>query len=304
MINILHSFGVVVLIDADNTQLSHMTQVLNISEYYGPLKSCLAYGDWKRSPLSSWRDKISSFDITPIQQDRNGKNATDYRLMIEAGEILGEDEFYDFIIVSGDGDFTLLCEHIKQKGRKVIGFGNRKHTAESFRESCDKFYYLEDLENELSKLKKLHPIPPDELRKFFVCLIMAYHQLPQKDGWVHYGDLGKKLRERSPNFESRFGKYKLSELLRNLNEDFESHEQMIRRIDRYPDSTRINLMLDAYFQTRRPDGLAHLGQFGQALRELDPNFESRFSSKKLSEWLEAYPHVFKTHENYVCLADG
>jgi hypothetical protein len=168
------------------------------------------------------------------------------------------------------------------------------------RESCEEFYNLEDLDQELSKLEKLHPIPPGEVRGFFHYLFLGYHQLTNKNDWVSYSQLGTKLREMAPSFESKFGKYKLSEWLRSLDEHFENREQKVRRID--PESTnRIALMREAYHQTRQPDGLAHKGQLGKALRELDSNYKSRFGSKNLSEWLDAYPHIFKTHEYYVCL---
>ncbi len=93
-------------------------------------------------------------------------------------------------------------------------------------------------------------------------------------------------------------------MVKNFDRDYESREEMVRRIDTHPEMTRLGLLLDAHSQTRQSDGRAHQGQLGKALRELDPIYESRFGSKKLSEWLEAYPHVFKSYENYVWLVRG
>lgn len=293
------------LIDADNAQLSYIEQVLEIAEYYGRLEICRAYGAWKEPQLAPWRGRIDALKIDRVQVDRVGKNATDHRLLMEAGAILGADAYEGkadiFIIVSGDGDFTSSCEWIKEKGKQVIGIGNKVQTASSLRESCNDFHYFKDLENELSELKKRYPIPPSEMREFFSRLVWAYCQLTQKDAWawVSYDQLGQKLRELVPDYKSKFGKHKLSEWISSLDEYFESRDQMVRRINPDPDN-RYSLMIKAYIQTSELEkGLAHLGALGKKLRELDPDYERRFGSKKLSEWIEDYPDMFRIRDDYV-----
>ena len=118
--------------------------------------------------------------------------------------------------------------------------------------------------------------------------------------WVSYTQIDSKLHEIVSDYESKYGRYELSEWLTNFYNYFECNEQMIRKIDQSPEMTRLSLMYDAYNRTQR-DGRSYQGEFGKALRELDPNYESRFGSKKLSEWLEDYADRFKTLENYVYL---
>lgn len=312
MIDFSSDKHVVVLIDADNAQLNYMAKVLDIAQYYGQLRACRAYGDWTHPPLSSQHEQIDALEITCIQVNRIGKNATDHRLLIEAGELLSfnffEKEVDVFIIVSGDGDFASACQLIQERGKHVIGVGNRNQTSPDLTESCNKFYYLEDLDQELKALKKHYPIPPSEVRTFFNYLFFAYRELANVDNngwiaynedWVSYSQIGAKLRERHPDFESKFGKYKLSELLKSFDQYFETREQMIRRIDRNPNFTRFDLMLNAYLQTRQPDGTSHLGTLRKKLRELDSNYDKRFGSKKLSAWLADYPDDFRLRDNYV-----
>ncbi len=162
--------------------------------------------------------KIDAPNVERIQVNGGRKNATDNRLVLEAGEILGaslesENRVQVFIIVSGDGDFTSACKFIQERGLQVVGIGNRNQTSPSLRESCDTFYCLEDLDHELDHLRKLHPIPPSELRGFFNPLLFAYHQLPKKHDWdwASYSQLDAKLRDITPDFETKFGKYELSE---------------------------------------------------------------------------------------------
>jgi len=134
-----------------------------------------------------------------------------------------------FVIVSGDGDFRTPCKRIQEKGLKVIGIGNKNQTSIALQEVCDKFHYLEDLAHELGKLEKLHPIPPKDVRRFSTSLFIAYHQLTPEGDWVQYVQLGEKLREIDPEFESKYGKYKLSEWLKNFEQHFENRDQMIKR---------------------------------------------------------------------------
>ena len=241
--------------------------------------------------------------IDRIQVNRVGKNATDNRLLMDIGEILADNlwgnEVGVFVLVSGDGDFASACEVIQAKGKKVIGVGNGKQTSQDLQAVCDGFYYLGDLERQLSELEKLHPIPPNEVRTFFKFLFHAYYQLTEQDDWVSYSQLGNKLREITPDYDSKFGQYRLSEWLKNFGRDFESNEQMIRRIDPNLEMTRLNLLLKAYIDTKQPDGSAHLAELGQALRKRDPNYDRRFGSKKLSEWLNDYPDTFRMHDDCV-----
>jgi hypothetical protein len=302
MIN-LH-WNAAVLIDADNAQLSYLKQVLEISEYYGQVKISCAYGDWESARLFPWREKVDALGVARIQVKQVGKNATDHRMLLEAGEILGgnfyENDVRIFILVSGDGDFASACDYIRERGCQVIGTGNREQASESLRGACDKFYCLEDLNDELSKLREQHPIPPAKVREFFTPLIFAYARLTNKKyDWIPYTRIGNKLRELCPDYESKFGRYKLSLWLRQYSQEFETDGQMIRRIDSDPKAARYGSLIKAYIETKQPDGLASLDLLGKALRELDPNYDYRFGIKEVSEWLLDYPDAFEIRDNYV-----
>jgi len=292
MLNIPTFHRVVVLIDADNAQLSHLEQILKIADHYGHLEICRAYGDWKKRPLSASYDDVRNLNIECVQVER-AKDAADKQLMIEAGEILGAGDADLFIIVSGDGDFRQLCERIKQKVRKVVGIGNKGQTSAHLKESCDSFYYIEDLAEVLIQL--------EHTQEFMDLLFRALASMPcDKDGWVHRGPLGNKLRDLDSGFEDRFGNKKLSEWLRDLSGQVEINAHMVRLAD--PEiPKRIALLREAVIQVQRPDSLAHIGQIGQILRTLDAGFESHFGKRRLSEWLDDYPYIFKRDENYVAL---
>jgi len=255
------------------------------------LEICCAYGDWEKLPLSSNREKIDDLNIERIQVDRVGKNATDNHLLVEAGELLARDFTRDqidvFIVVSGDGDFASACNLIQERGREVIVIGHIRNTSKSLRANCDKHYYLEALTNELRKLEELHPIPPSDVRRFFNPLFHAYHSfIDKKYDWVSYSQIDAKLREIVRDYESQFGKYKLSEWLKNLDKYYQinENEKMVRRIDPNPDATRRSLLLSAYFDIKGSYDLTSsmplipLGKFGKAAHDMD--FNNVFEGKK------------------------
>ncbi len=200
MLQIPTSTRVALLIDADNIPLNRLKEILKLVANYGQLKICRAYGDWKKPQLSPYRDTVRKLNIKPVQVDRVEKNATDKRLIIEADKIMRKNTPDLFIIVSGDGDFRQLCERIKERGRKVVGIGNKGQTSPHLREACDDFYYIEDLEETLEQA------PLAFLRK-------AYIQIQRPNGMAHIGQLGQILRKLDPGFESHFGKRKLSKWL-------------------------------------------------------------------------------------------
>lgn len=284
---------VALLIDADNVQ-SHLEQILKLSGYYGNLKIRRAYGDWKKPPLSASYDKLCNLNIDCKQVDRIEKNSTDKQLMNEADKILDADDADIFILVSGDGDFRLLCKRIKQKDRKVVGIGNKGQTSTHLPASCDAFYYIEDLEKALIQLERL--------QEFKTLLFRALGSIPcDKEGWIHCGPLGTKLRELDPGFKAHFSGKKLSAWLSELGGQVEIKGQLVRLVDP-EDSERIALLREAHIKAQRIDGLAHIGQIGEVLRKLDAKFDIHFGKKKLSEWFKEYSHLFQRYEDYISLS--
>lgn len=302
---------VAVLIDADNIQLSYLKQVLEISEYYGQLKICRIYGDWNAVPLSAWRDKVDTFNIERIQVDRIGKNATDHRLLIEAGEITGqgnslweEDSRIDvFIIVSGDGDYASSYKMLRERGKQVISIGNLRTTSSKLQEVASESYFLENLDHKLISFKERYPISPNEVREFHRRLIFAYARLNNPEhkhdlDWVPYSQIDARLRE-DIDFQVKYTRYGLSEWLRSVEQDFETREQEVRKIDHNPEWTLYTFLINAYLEVKQKSETVSLAQLGKALHELDIDYEARFSSKKLSRWLEDYPDKFKISAGYV-----
>lgn len=127
-----------VLIDADNTQPAIIEGLLDEVAKYGVASVKRIYGDWTSTHLRSWKERLLDHAIQPIQQFSytTGKNATDSAMIIDAMDLLYSDRLDGFCIVSSDSDFTRLAARLRESGRTVYGFGEKK-TPRAFVSVCE-----------------------------------------------------------------------------------------------------------------------------------------------------------------------
>lgn len=210
-----------VLVDADNVPPSRIAAVLTEVARFGTASVKRIYGDWTKPNLSSWKPVVSEHVIQPMQQFANtvGKNATDSALIIDAMDLLYTRRFHGFCIVSSDSDFTRLASRIREEGVTVYGFGERK-TPESFRNACDRFTYLDVLEEPAAESTATAParVPSAKLRgdtKLVSGLRASVTTASGEDGWANLSAVGVLMRKQQPDFDSRnWGYAKLSDLVR------------------------------------------------------------------------------------------
>ena len=144
----MEDINIALLIDADNVSSRYISLILSELSKYGKITIRRMYGDWSQDRLHSWMKSSSRFSLTPVMQPNNtpGKNASDIGLIIDAMDILYTGEVQGFCIVSSDGDFNKLATRLREAGKVVIGMGEKK-TPESFRVSCERFIFLDVIDN-------------------------------------------------------------------------------------------------------------------------------------------------------------
>jgi uncharacterized LabA/DUF88 family protein len=223
-----------VLIDADNARPAIVEGLLAEIAKYGTAHVKRIYGDWTKPDLNGWKAALLRHSIQPIQQFRYtvGKNATDSAMIIDAMDLLYSERFDAFCIVSSDSDFTRLASRIRESGRTVYGFGEKK-TPEPFRTACDKFIYTEVLARTAETESEA---PPDkrsarELRgdtRLVSLLRNAIEATSDDDaGWAQLSRIGQNVNKQSPDFDSRnYGYGKLSGLISGIGL-FETEERQI-----------------------------------------------------------------------------
>jgi uncharacterized LabA/DUF88 family protein len=212
-----------VLIDADNARPAIVEGLLAEIAKYGTAHVKRIYGDWTKPDLNGWKAVLLRHSIQPIQQFRYtvGKNATDSAMIIDAMDLLYAERFDGFCIVSSDSDFTRLASRIRESGRIVYGFGERK-TPEPFRTACDKFIYTEVLAGSAENATEAAPKPRSAklLRgdtHLMNLLRGAIEAASDDTGWASLGVIGSIINKQSPDFDSRNYHYaKLSGLIRGI----------------------------------------------------------------------------------------
>ena len=137
---------IALLIDADNAPAELIDEILTELSTLGVINIRRAYGNWTKSALAGWQERLLAFAIRPMQQFdySKRKNASDMAMTVDAMELLYTERPDAFGIVSSDADFTPLVMHLRAKGAAVYGFGMAQ-TPKPFVNACSRFLYLEAL---------------------------------------------------------------------------------------------------------------------------------------------------------------
>lgn len=249
--------SIVLLIDADNTQLSKLEDIIREISTHGRIVVKRAYGNWKKDVLKNWEEEIKRLAIKAEQQFDyvSGKNATDMALVIDTISLLHRSIYDAFVIVASDSDYTPLAIHLHESGVHVIGVGEKK-TPISFRNSCDEFIFLENLGVEKKSRSTASPGPrrknkdtaennvdvsteqdePEESINWVHDLLReASDRYQDDDGYVNVSSAGQFIKRVKPDFDVRsFGFLKLPKLI----EAFPDRYEMIK----YPGKGKVKIV--------------------------------------------------------------
>ena len=231
--------AMVVLIDADNTQLPKLEAILHELSTYGRIVVKKAYGNWKKQILSKWEAEIKRLAIKAEQQFDyvSGKNTTDIAMVIDAMDLLHTQMYDAVVLVSSDSDFTPLAVRLRESGMFVIGVGEKK-TPEAFCNACDNFIYLEYLQSSKPKAEPVkkkrtkaaknvpagpEPEPEAEeqqaedtsIEDIHLLLKIACDKYSDEDGFANVSSAGTYIKRVRPEFNTyAYGFSKLSELIK------------------------------------------------------------------------------------------
>jgi len=205
-----------ILIDADNANPAIVKGLIAEVAKFGRATVRRIYGDWTSDRLKTWKAALLEYSIQPIQQFgyTTGKNATDSAMIIDAMDLLYAGNLDGFCIVSSDSDFTRLASRLRESGKRVYGFGEKK-TPRPFVAACDRFIYTEIFTQPEGKASQRTASSDLERDRAFVALVGgAVDAATDESGWAHLGAVGSNLTKTEPDFDSRnYGYSKLSDLL-------------------------------------------------------------------------------------------
>ncbi|HEX5161316.1 MAG TPA: NYN domain-containing protein [Steroidobacteraceae bacterium] len=211
-----NSNALAVLIDADNANPHNVKGLFDEIAKLGRATVRRAYGNWTGPSLGPWKQVLLEYSIQPIQQFdyTSGKNATDSALIIDAMDLLYAGNLEGFCIVSSDSDFTRLASRLRESGKQVYGFGEKK-TPRPFVAACDRFFYVEIFTPvEGQALRRKAAAELDQDKEFLALVGDAVDDASDDSGWAHLGEIGHILTKKQPDFDPRnYGYAKLSDLL-------------------------------------------------------------------------------------------
>ena len=120
---------IAVLIDAENVSKKYIKLIMDEVNEFGTPTYKRVYGDFSNPSVSSWKDVLSTYALTPVIQFNyvKGKNSSDSAMIIDAMDILYSGNVNGFCLVTSDSDFTKLANRLREAGMLVIGMGEKKH---------------------------------------------------------------------------------------------------------------------------------------------------------------------------------
>ena len=211
-----------VLIDGDNAQASLLPQILAEVSKVGLITIKRIYGDWTTTNMNQWKESLHKHAIQPEQQFRYTvkKNATDSAMIIDAMDLLHNNDLQGFCIVSSDSDYTRLATRMREEGLFVIGVGEKK-TPEAFVNACNQFIYSENLVGTRAPKKKKKKEEEQETSDPLPLLVQGFEMAAKEEEWTYLATMGNSLRQLDPAFDPRtYGHQKLQSLLKDYPETF------------------------------------------------------------------------------------
>ncbi len=218
---------IALLIDADNVSAKYLDNIFTELSKYGKVTIRRMYGDWSEKRLKGWLQYSAKYSLVPVMQlnDTPGKNASDIGLIIETMDFLYTDDVDIFCIASSDGDFNRLAKRIRESGKMIIGMGEKK-TPEAFRNSCERFIFLDIAdEEEVTEIeveeqqqnKNITSKGKTNVEDIINSIFTMLSETTLSGDPTGLGEIGSRLDKIYPDFDVRnYGYSKLSGFLRGI----------------------------------------------------------------------------------------
>lgn len=185
-----------IFIDGDNISPRYLESILSEVSKEGEILVRRIYGDWTTTNMNGWKDLLLKIPVRPVQQFRNGLNATDNAIIMDAIELANTNKEINAIcIVTSDTDYYGLALKIREYGLFVLGIGEQKSNS-LWIKACNQFKYLENFSSS-------NPLNEMESQISLENLISkAYDNSRINDaGFVSLADLGMSVRSIMPDFD-------------------------------------------------------------------------------------------------------
>lgn len=145
-----------VFIDADNVPAHIVQKLMNILKKRGRIRICKVFGDFSRAELAPWKQACLTFNIEAIMAwHKAGKNSSDLKICQSCAHMLySHPTISNYVLVTGDGDFTTIIQDLKTHGKQVICMGLEKQCSTVLMNCCDEFISLQQFSSDKTNSAK------------------------------------------------------------------------------------------------------------------------------------------------------
>lgn len=265
---------IALLIDAENTSVKYISTIIEEVKRYGDVTFQRIYGDFSNSKMTEWNKKALEYAIVPIHQSiyTTGKNAADIMLVIDAMDIMFQNNVDGFCLVSSDSDFTRLANRLRESGKLVIGMG-LSNASKTFVSACNEYKFLDrilDAENGRENDSDKSAITP--IGEIKTAINRIVQQAENKGEYANLGSTKSDIQRQFPDFDERNYGYTL---FRKFIEEETKFELLQKTSTVY--IVRKNHVVDERvildYIRKCAEKKVDLGKLGQELHELYPEFK-------------------------------
>jgi len=213
---------IALVIDAENTSVKYLDDILKELRDYGIVTYKRMYGDFTDDYLKSWNTKAMEYAIVPIQQPRyskvKNKNAADIMMVIDVMDILYTGNVDGFCIVSSDSDFTRLVNRLREGGMMVIGMGC-SDASKALKAACTKYIILETLGEDNEAIADTSSIVAiSEIKNIIMDIVKQCEERHERAG---LGGIKSQIQRVHTDFDERnYGYNSMTTFVRDMS-DFE-----------------------------------------------------------------------------------
>lgn len=301
---------IALLIDAENTSVKYLDVVLKELKQYGDISFQRMYGDFSNPKMSDWAKRGLDYAIVPIHQAiyKTGKNAADIMLVIDAMDILYQNNVDGFCIVTSDSDFTRLANRLREGGKRVIGMG-KSDASKTFISACNEYKFLDKITDDDSDSY----LPADEkqdsavtpLSEIKMAINYIVQQAEGRGENAYLASTKSQLQREFADFDERNYGYSLFRKFVEDETKFEVKQKgSVAYIVRKHQQKKHDSVEEYIFEKakKRPE----LADLGREIHAAFPYFKPKeLGYSKLSKYIESIPQVKietdDNNKNYVVL---
>jgi hypothetical protein len=133
----------VLLIDGENLDSKYAEDLLEKAGKLGTLVTKRVYGHRDNSRMIKWEKMLGQHGLTNVDVSKisRAKDTADFKMVVEAMDMLHGRQLDGFCIASSDGDFSALAERIRANALPFYGFGEGK-APPPYKQRCTQFFDL------------------------------------------------------------------------------------------------------------------------------------------------------------------